>query len=131
MTFLYANGFSCGSAEPVVSRVGGWNVPRDTVIQISVHFKTARKLSELKIDETKYKKLPDPEMSGLVYYADADEGMTIAVAGGIDVMSMTYSPSAGDNHFRCPPTEEDRSTRNHTSGWFTGSLFREVIRTSG
>jgi hypothetical protein len=98
--FLYANGV-CEQPEQGDGKVGGWNVARDTVVEISIHFKRPRKLSEFKIEETRYQKTPDPEMSALTYYTDAGEGITLGVAGGIEVLSITYFHSSKDQNLRC------------------------------
>jgi hypothetical protein len=97
---LYANGLPCGAAEQRDGRVGGWKVPRDTVIEIAVYFKSGRHLSELKIDESKYEKVTDPELPGLFYYTNVEEGVTIEV-GGHEARSITYFAAAKDNNFRC------------------------------
>lgn len=39
VTILYANGLGCAEPEERDGRVGGWNLPRDTVIEIDLYFK--------------------------------------------------------------------------------------------
>ena len=78
-----------------------WKVPADTVIQIIVHFKTPQKFSALDIDVTKYDRVPDKELHGLVYLSDYAQGVRMETSGDI-VRAITYYPAATDDHLRCP-----------------------------
>jgi hypothetical protein len=93
----------------------GWNVPAGTVIYISVEPNTKPKLAELKLDESKYKKRPDPEILDLAYYTDEEEGISIEVntANGV-VTSFNYWPTSSENSLRCssPAEDLDRSLGN-------------------
>ena len=50
---LYAGEATCKNDDATTS----WKVPRDTVIEISVRFKTDRKLSELGVDLKNYERV--------------------------------------------------------------------------
>jgi hypothetical protein len=108
---LYADGINCGEPEQRDSRVGGWKVPRDTVVEISVTFRTDRALSDFKIDE-EYEKEVDEHLpgSGWIYYTNRKEGVRIE-AGKTTVTSVSYFPSVADNNLRCPK----KSTRKCAS----------------
>lgn len=101
VSVVYANGKPCGEEESNDWRVGGWRVPRDTVIQLTVYYKPRRRLSELKIDVSRYKKISNEELPGVFYYVDADEGVRIEVVGDT-VGGITYFPAAKDSNLSCP-----------------------------
>ena len=80
---------------------GGWNVPPNTVIRFTVYPKTKKRLSDLKIDERKYKKTEDPELPGIFYYTDKEEGLVISVDRDV-VIDYGFEPSAKDINLHCP-----------------------------
>ena len=59
--------------------LNGWDVPLDTVIEISVSFKQSRTLSDLKVDLSKYERFRDPEVTSHTYYANGHEGLMYVV----------------------------------------------------
>lgn len=81
-----------------------WNVPRDTVIQISVYPKKEQRFTDLHIDESNYKKEEDPHRLGSFYYTNDKDGHIILVNQGL-VRSMYYGPTDDDVHLHCPNTE--------------------------
>jgi hypothetical protein len=93
--------YSTGSCD--INPSNGWNVPRGTVITVSVYPNTKPKFSTLKIDESKYQKNADPEMLDLVYYTNDEEGISIEVniAEGV-VNAFRYWPTAKEDCLRCP-----------------------------
>jgi hypothetical protein len=94
------------SKEPCTEvREPGWNVPKDTVINISVYPKVNPRFSDLKIDQTKYIKTEDAEIKGMFSYFNENEGITIVVDGEI-VSEFGYGPTKGDEHLRCPMTNK-------------------------
>jgi hypothetical protein len=98
---LYATEPTCKNDDATRA----WRVPADTVIEISVRFKTDKKLSELQLDLTKYEKVYDKELPGWIYYLNIDEG--IRVEGGLETASsLTYFQSAKDNYLRCPSAKD-------------------------
>jgi len=84
---------------------GMWNVPRDTVIQISVRPKNLR-LSDLRLNLSKYEIVKDP-LQARTYYMNAEEGIRYNVFEGdreddSQVLEVYYEPTAKDRHLRCP-----------------------------
>ncbi|MDQ3802536.1 MAG: hypothetical protein M3416_01580 [Acidobacteriota bacterium] len=96
------------SSDPCTEGLqGGWNVPRDTVIQISVAPKEKVRLPDLQIDLSKYEKAKDPLMQVHTYYTNKEEGTRYVVfeGGGEDggkILNTYYEPAAEDRHLRCP-----------------------------
>jgi hypothetical protein len=84
---------------------GGWNVPFDTVLSISVYPKIKPRFSEYKIDKERYKKEEDPESTNVLYYTDQEHGVSITVDGGI-VKAVDYIPAARDDYLRCPDSSK-------------------------
>ena len=95
---LYAVEPTCRTDDATTS----WKVPADTVIQITVNFKTPQPFAALDIDVTKYDRVPDKELHGLVYLSDYAQGVRMETSGDI-VRAITYYPAATDDHLRCPP----------------------------
>lgn len=95
---LYADEPTCRNNDATTS----WKVPRDTVIQITVNFKTPQPFSALDIDVTKYDRVPDKELHGLVYLSDYAQGVRMET-GGDTVRAITYYPSAKQDNLRCHP----------------------------
>lgn len=79
----------------------GWNVPRDTVVSLSLAPTQELKFATLKIDKKKYKKSQDAELPEVIYYTNEAEGVTISVSEG-EVRNIYYTPAAKDAHLRCP-----------------------------
>lgn len=69
---------------------------------MSVYPGTKQKFSDLKLDESKYQKHRDPELSDYMYYADDENGISITVdtAEGV-VVSISYSPASKQQDLRC------------------------------
>ena len=95
---FYADEPTCRNDDVTTS----WKVPRNTVIQITVRFKTQQTLSALDIDVTKYDRVPDKELHGLVYLSDYSQGVRMETSGD-SVSGITYYPAASDDKLRCPP----------------------------
>lgn len=86
---------------------GSWNVPRDTVIQVSVAPKEKLRLSDLQIDFSKYERVEDPLTKIHIYYTNKEEGIRYVVfeGGGEDdgkILNTYYEPAATDASLRCP-----------------------------
>ncbi|MFY9570065.1 MAG: hypothetical protein WAV20_01525 [Blastocatellia bacterium] len=96
--FFYYSSGNCKSGGS-----GGWDVPPDTVLRIVVHQKPTPRLSDLQIDESKFKKRHDGHIERIVSYVNEEEGLIIEVDedSGL-VMGFDYAPSAKDKHLRCP-----------------------------
>jgi hypothetical protein len=81
-----------------------WKVPAGTVLEISVHFKKEKGLSELQLDLSKFEKVYDQHLPGWIYYTNFSDG--IRVAGGLETASsITYFQQSKDNYLRCPSTK--------------------------
>jgi len=92
--------------------VNGWDVPRDTVIDIAITFKNRVKLSDLKIDLVKYETFNDPQVTSHSYYSNGDEGLRYEVFDGAGedkglILEAYYEPTREDLHrLRChQPTD--------------------------
>jgi hypothetical protein len=94
---LYASDSSCknDSAE------SAWMVPIGTVIEIGIHFKKDKPLSDLEFDIAKFEKVEDKHIRGLIYYVNVDEGLRVE-GGSISARGVTYFQSSKDNYLRCP-----------------------------
>ncbi|MEA2206898.1 MAG: hypothetical protein QOE77_3674 [Blastocatellia bacterium] len=81
---------------------GGWQVSIDTVISLTVAPKNLLKLSDVKLDESRYEKRKDNHLENVYYYVDQNEGInwTVDTAQGIAI-SVEYYPSAKDAHLQC------------------------------
>jgi hypothetical protein len=95
---LYADEPTCRNDDATTS----WKVPRDTVIQITVRFKTPQPFAALDIDVTRYDRVPDKELHGLVYLSDYSQGVRMETSGDT-VSGITYYPAATDDNLRCSP----------------------------
>ena len=100
---LYAKESSCKNDDATTA----WKVPAGTVIEIGVHFKKDKPLSELGFDLSKFERVEDKHLPGWIYYVNLDEG--VRVEGGLQTASgITYFQSAKDNYLRCPPPEKEK-----------------------
>lgn len=80
---------------------GSWNVPPDTVISIRIVPKKEVRFSDLQLDVSKYKISDGGHVPGYTYYTNEEEGIRFEVVKG-EITSISYFPSAKDNHLRCP-----------------------------
>lgn len=78
----------------------GWNVPRDTVISISLAPNHDLKVSDLHLDKKNYRRSKDGELPGIVYYTNDAQGITISVSEG-EVRNIYYNPTLKDEHLKC------------------------------
>ena len=95
---LYASESTCRNDDATTS----WKVPADTVVQITINFKTPQSFSVLDIDVTKYDRVADKELHGLVYLSDYTQGVRMETSGDT-VRAITYYAAAKDDHLRCSP----------------------------
>lgn len=108
--------YSEGKCDP-----NGWNVPRETVISITVTPYAKLMVEEIKLDKTKYERVLDYHMEGIVYYLSKESGVRISarmIQEGETVDSLTYEPAAEDYNLKCA----DSSVRLSCP---TLSLFRK------
>jgi hypothetical protein len=102
--------YSTGSCD--IKPSNGWNVPRGKVIRISVEPNVKPKFADLKLDESKYEKVRDPEVRYLTYYTNEEQGISIEVNTDKGVVTtFRYSPTSKDNHLRCQTSSAPKSRR--------------------
>lgn len=99
--FVYSDG-------PCEKGKSGWNVPRDTVVSISVAPNRDLKFSELRVDKKKFKKHRDKELPDILHYTNESDGISISVSEG-DVRNIYYNPTSKDDHLRCPSSTANSS----------------------
>ncbi len=92
----YARGLPCGIGE----KYSEWRIPRDTVASIQITPNMGSPLSKLSIDESKYRKSSGGHRPEDIYYINDQDGETLRVFMN-EVMEITYSPAASDEHLRC------------------------------
>lgn len=97
VSIIYSSG-PCEKGMPY-----GWNVASGTVVMISVNYPpgTEPSLDQLKIDDAKYSKVPDPLVLGNVSFVDKSDGITIT-AYNDRVKRIEYYPRAKESDRRCP-----------------------------
>jgi len=91
----------------------GWNVPRDTVLALTVRSNTPVQFSELHVATTNVSKAYDDAF--FTYYANRTEGIEYTVSSDGLLSSTKYFPTPEDSGLRCkcfPPED--------------GSVFRGV-----
>jgi hypothetical protein len=89
-----------------------WDVPRGTVVSISVTPKPKTlKFADLQLDESKFKKERDKEVRDVIRYISEERGVTYEVDTSYDneVTLITYYPAAEDTHLHCPDNTRQRS----------------------
>jgi hypothetical protein len=100
LTIIYSGG-GC-----VPGRTGGWNVPRDVVVSLSFSPKHKKRISALKLDRRKFRRVVDKHVGGVLYYINDEEGITYHVQRG-RVDEIYYDPSSKHEHLYCgDPTEQ-------------------------
>lgn len=92
----YARGLPCGIGE----KYSQWRVPRGTVESILITPNMGSPLSKLSIDESKYKRRSGGHRPEDIYYINDEDGESVRVFQD-QVMEITYSPTASDEHLRC------------------------------
>jgi len=86
-----------------------WNVPRGTVLSITVYPQTKPSVADLQLDESKYKKVANTHLQGITYFTNDEEGIRIETFEG-KVNSIIYTPAAKDSHLRCPGSSAQQSS---------------------
>jgi hypothetical protein len=104
VSVLYSNGLPCGSGSN-----SEWQVPKGTVVSITVALKTIVLFSALTVDESKFQKTSDPHMLSAIEYLNGTEGESISVVNG-EVKSFTYFGGAANSHLRCPNVQVGTET---------------------
>jgi hypothetical protein len=97
---VYASGISC--VDGIDAMESAWRVPRDTVIAIFVRHKSGKvKLSDLKIEASKYKRQENRHLPGFSNHFSVEEGVDIELYKD-EVIGVAYLPAAKDEHLQCP-----------------------------
>src|SRR6266496_2215459 len=106
--------YSAGQCKEGTSNV--WNVPRDTVLSLTVHPNAKLLVDDLRLDKTKYERVPDYHVQSVVYYFNKEEGVRISARAlereGENVDSITYEPAAKDSYLRCSNSSAQRADPN-------------------
>jgi hypothetical protein len=84
---------------------GSWNVPPETVLRVTVSPKKETYLEDLGLDESRYKKIDDPHIGGLLTYADEERGVSIKISYE-RLVNTQYGPAAADKQLRCTSPEQ-------------------------
>ena len=90
--------YSSGPCSP--ERKGGWNVPKDVVITLNFSPKRRMRIGDLKLDPTKFRRVVDEHVIGILYYVNDEEGITYQVQRG-KVDYVEYRPARRDEHLYC------------------------------
>jgi hypothetical protein len=77
-----------------------WDVPLNTVLEVTVYPKNKLVFSSLKLAVNKFKKIKIHVPSGY-RYLDEEVGLSYEVDNGL-VTQISYRPSAKDKHLACP-----------------------------
>jgi hypothetical protein len=92
--------------------VGGqWNVPRGSVIGITIYPQTRLVLADLKIDLNGFEKFVNPYVGDRIAYSNKEEGIAVTTTSRGEVISIEYFPAAKDNDLRCPAVPQDGDAR--------------------
>src|SRR5262245_49809414 len=91
--FIYSTGDCKGEST------GGWDVPAGTVLSITVYQKPQPKLSDLGLDENRFKKTQS--IGDEMNYIDEEQGLSLEVYQGT-VQGFYYFPTRADEKMRCP-----------------------------
>lgn len=87
-----------------VNREHGWNVPELTVIGMSFYpdYPNPHKFSDLKIDQSKFERRPDPGALRSVFYTNEIDGVVLTVDTSNDSISrFSYIPESKYDHLMC------------------------------
>jgi hypothetical protein len=106
VSIIYATGPPCGEDMP-----SGWQVPAGTVVDITVAPRGAMRLSDLKLDGRKYKRMDSGEQPDVADYINKEDGIKVAVIKD-EVTSITYFPAEEDNYLLCPEAQQKPPERS-------------------
>lgn len=76
----------CGSEKK-----GGWNLPKDTVVEVTFTPKKKRSVAKLKLDMNRYRRVVNTHTGGVTYYISDRDSITYEVQRG-KVDAITYEP---------------------------------------
>lgn len=90
--------YSSGPCRP--DSKGGWNVRENVVVSIAFYPKSKPRLSDLKLNRKKLRKVVDRHVGGIVYYINDEDGVVYEVQEG-RVDSIEYGPAKKYHHLKC------------------------------
>lgn len=90
--------YSSGPCRP--ERKGGWNVPKDVVISLTLSPNRKKPVAVLKLDPKKFRKVIDEHVVGILYYVNDEEGITYQIQRG-KIDSVEYGPGKRDERLYC------------------------------
>jgi hypothetical protein len=105
----------------------GWNVPRDTVLALTVRSNTRAQFSDLHVDVSNFSKAYDD--ASFTYYANRNQGVEYIVASDGLLSDTKYFPSREDTSLRCRcfPPEDESVFRGETWDAFEGISLDNVL----
>lgn len=119
---FYSSGFCKKSVA------NDWNVPSDTVVSLIFEPNYDLMVADLKLEKTKYERVPDPHLQSGVHYFNKEEGIRISarvLADGEDVQSITYEPAMKDYYLSCAKGTKQRPDANEQMFLGLGIAFDE------
>jgi hypothetical protein len=73
-----------------------FDIPKDTVLSITVYPRVKARLRDLKLDLSKFTKTKDPELQGYTTYTNMETGVTYEVSDKNMVLSVQWFGAAKD-----------------------------------
>jgi len=129
--------YASGRCTKLGSLGGGYNVPKDTVLQFRVEFSPEIRLEDLKIDRSKFKRYKDREALAFAYYQSPLLDITITTHRNAFapeeewVKSIEYiGPTPLPEQFVCPGSEEIEKARKAAAECpeVPVGVFREITQ---
>jgi hypothetical protein len=87
------------ATSPCKGNVLGWNVPADTVLEITVRPQKRDRFDKLEIDKSKYVQAYG-HVTGV--YINLEEGIRYGLYPDGTIVTVSYIPTKKDNRLRCP-----------------------------
>jgi outer membrane protein OmpA-like peptidoglycan-associated protein len=87
-----------------------WNVPRGTVIGITIYPQTRLVVSDLRVALDKFEKFINPNNPEFIAYNNKEEGMGLGVNPKGEVEVIEYFPTTKDSHLRCANFSREQLT---------------------
>jgi hypothetical protein len=84
---------------PCKGPIDGWNVPRDTVLQVRITPISPKTFTELGLNETNYVKTREEDTS-TIYFTDFQRGIRYGVQDN-HVVTIGHTPLPDDSNLRC------------------------------
>jgi hypothetical protein len=88
------------ASSPCTGFIYGWNVPKNTVLSLTVTPYIAPRLSEIPLELNGFATRYSPDDILTIYYTNTEKGVLFAVQNG-RVISETFYPPSRDNMKRC------------------------------